>query len=274
MILLKTPAEIEILHEGGKKLAAILDVVAQMVKPGISTAQLEETACRLIEEAGGRPAFKNYMTYTGEPFPTALCTSINNEVVHGPAIPGRILKDGDILSIDVGMEYPVVNNTQGDIPRNKFSPLGGYFTDMATTVGVGKISPKAQKLIEVTRESLMRGIEQVKPGNSLNDISGTIEKYVKKNGFKVVRDLVGHGVGHKLHEDLQVPNYLITDNSMENVKLKEGMVLAIEPMVNIGGWRIDTAYDGFTIVTADGSLSAHFEHSVAITKNGHLILTR
>jgi len=262
MITIKTKEEIKILRQGGKILAGILNQIAGEVRPGISTADLEKMACDLIKKAGGRPAFKGYQSFLDEKaFPTALCTSINNEIVHAPALPGRTLKDGDIIGIDIGMEYPYARN------RN------GYYTDTAVTVPVGKIDKKAAELIAVTKKSLELGLKKVKPGNTLNDIGSTIQKFAEDQGFSVVRDLVGHGVGYDVHEDPRVPNYSISPKSPDNIVLKAGMVLAIEPMVNTGEWGIEIASDDLTILTIDGSLSAHFEHSVAVTENGCLILT-
>lgn len=284
MIIIKTKKEIAIIRKGGKILAGILKRLIAEVKPGATTGHLEEMACELIKQAGGRPSFKGYKSmYDAQGFPTALCVSINSEVVHAPAMPSRRLNAGDIVDIDIGMEYPTyakasvgkpayVEATAGR-PVNVDSEMGGYYTDMSATAPVGKISKQAKKLINVTKKSLELAIRQVKPGNSLNDIGRTIQQYVESQGFAVVRDLVGHGVGIAVHEDPQVPNYEINNNSKDNVILKEGMVIAIEPMVNIGGWKIKIADDGFTIVTADGKLSAHFEHTVAVVEKGHEVLT-
>ncbi len=258
MIKRKSKKEIEILRVGGKKLAMILDTVIKEVKPGVTTEDLEKIAVKMIKKEGGRPAFKDYPMNDEVSFPTALCTSINNEIVHAPAIPARVLKEGDIISIDVGMEYPAKN---------------GLYTDMAKTVAVGKVNSKIKNLINVTEKSLELAIEQVKPGNTLNDIGQSIQEYVEKEGFSVVRELVGHGVGYEVHEEPQVPNFKINKNSKDNLVLKSGMVIAIEPMVNMGGWRIKTGDDGFSILTIDGQLSAHFEHTVAVTEDGNIIIT-
>jgi methionyl aminopeptidase len=266
---IKTKEEIEIIRQGGKILARILGEVVQVIRPGVSTGELEEIACRLMEEAGGRPAFKNHQMPDGSLFPTALCASINDEVVHGAALPSRVLKEGDIIGLDVGMEYPL----EGNFKKNKYSKKGGYYTDMAATIAVGEVGEQVVKLLSVTKKALELGIEQVKPGNTLNDIGRAIQRYVEANGFSVVRELVGHGVGYDVHEEPQVPNFEIIDKSMKNMELKSGMVIAIEPMVNMGGWRIDSGDDGFSIVTADGSLSAHFEHTVAVTEEGYEIMT-
>ncbi len=257
MINLKTEEEMEILRQGGKILARILKEITAKIKPGIETGELEKAAEYLMEKYGGIPSFKNYESgRNGEPFPTILCTSINDEVVHAPSLPSRKLESGDIVGIDVGMLYPKDN---------------GLYTDMAATVGVGKIPAKAKKLIKVTREALDSGVRQIKPGNTLNDIAEAIQTHVEKNGFSIVRDLVGHGVGRAVHEDPQIPNFVVNDAF--DIKLEPGMVIAIEPMVNVGSPHIKYGRDPFTILTADGKLSAHFEHTIAVTKNGHEVLT-
>ena len=257
MIIIKTEKEIEIIHKGGKLLSKVLKNILSQMKPGGSTKQLEELACDLIRKAGGRPSFKGYKSsHDSMPYPTALCVSINDEVVHAPPLPERIFKSGDIVGIDIGMEYPATN---------------GYYTDMAATAAVGKIDKQAKRLINATKKSLELAIKKVKPGASLYDIGKVVEDYIDLHGFSVVRDLVGHGVGIAVHEDPQIPNYAVAEN--KNIILKPGMVIAIEPMVNMGKYHIYTAKDGMTIKTSDKSLSAHFEHTVAVTKNGHKILT-
>jgi len=262
MIIIKTNKEIAIMRRGGKILAEILKKLAAEVKPGVTTGHLEKMACSLIKSAGGRPSFKGYKSmHDSRAFPTALCTSINNEIVHAPALPARRLRPGDIIGIDLGMEYPCGKDTHG------------YYTDMAVTVPVGKVSKQAKKLINVTKKSLELAIKQVKPNNNLSLIGLAIQTYVEANGFSVVRDLVGHGVGTAVHEEPQVPNYVIKGKAFDDVVLKPGMTIAIEPMVNEGGWKVKSGKDGFTIVTADGSLSAHFEHTVAVTEKGCEILT-
>jgi methionyl aminopeptidase len=249
MIIFKTQKEIETIAKGGKILAQILRQVANEVRPGIGTKELDEMAERLILQSGGQPAFKNYRpTSSSRPFPTTLCTSINDEVVHAPAIPNRLLKEGDIIGLDIGMQYK------------------GLYTDMAVTVGAGKISKIAQRLINVTQEALNLAIDQFKEGNHLNDLAAAVQNYAEKNGFAVVRELVGHGVGKKVHEEPNVPNF-VTDES-RLISLRRGMTLALEPMVNIGGWQIKLAEDDTTFKTADGSLSAHFEHTIALDHNG------
>jgi len=256
MIIYKTQKEIETMAKGGQLLAEILNEVIAMVKPGIGTMELDNLAEKLILQNGGQPAFKDYKSGAGQkPFPTTLCTSINEEVVHAPARPNRILKEGDIIGLDIGMEYQ------------------GGFTDMAITVGVGKVSYEEENLIATAKECLNLAIEQFKEGNYLSDVAKAIQSYAEENGFTVVKELVGHGVGQKVHEEPNVPNY-VTEES-KNIEIKRGITIAIEPMVNAGGWRVKLLDDGLTFATADGSLSAQFEHTVAIDHEGKTrILTR
>ncbi len=254
MIKIKTKTDLIILQEGGKILATVLDLVIKKIKPGVTTGELNDYVEDLIKKYGGEPSFKNYKAAWAEhAYPAALCVSLNNEVVHGIPEPERVIKDGDIVSLDCGLKYK------------------GLYTDMAKSVGVGKISKENQKLISITEEALMAGIEVIAPEVKLSDISKTIQNKIEKAGFSVVRQLVGHGVGFSAHEEPQIPNYY--SKSFPEVILKEGMVLAIEPMVNIGGWEVDTLDDGWTIVTADDSFSAHFEHTIAVTQKGYEILT-
>jgi len=255
--LIKTLDQIEGIKASCRALAKVFVELEKMVKPGISTADLEKTACQLIAKAGGRPAFKGYQTHRGaQAFPTALCTSINEEIVHAPAIPARKLREGDIIGVDAGME------------------LNGYYSDMARTIAVGKIDAKTKKLLEVTKRALDLGIAQVADGKKLDDIGRAIQNHVEANGMSVVRDLVGHGVGLAVHEDPQIPHYAIKESGLPNVRLQAGMVLALEPMVTLGDWPIADKGDGFTFVTADGSLAAQFEDTVLVTKSGYEILTR
>lgn len=257
MINIKTAEEIEIMRQGGRILASILYEVARNVKPGVFTSELNQLAEDLIIQKGGEPSFKNYCSrISDKPFPTALCTSLNEEIVHAPAIPGRALEAGDIIGLDLGVKYK------------------GFYTDMAVTVGAGKISKEARKLINVTKKSLEMGMKQIRPGNYIHNISKAIQDYVESQGFNVVRELVGHGVGHQVHEDPRIPNYIPVHGEPEKIILEEGMCLAIEPMVTVGGWRIKTLSDGWTAVTADGSLSGHFEHTVAVTRDGYEIITK
>lgn len=235
--------------KGGQILAEVLQQVIDKVQPGISTKELNDLAEKLIIAKGGQPAFKNYKTHAADrTYPTTLCTSINQEVVHAPAIPDRILKEGDLLGLDIGIEYQ------------------GYFTDMAKTIAIGEISTEAKKLLAVTQEALQKGIEQFKAGNFLADMGKTIQDYVEENGLSIVRELVGHGIGKKVHEDPKVANYLTEES--KSIKIKPGMTLAIEPMVNLGAWQVELLEDGWTFVTRDKSLSAQFEHTVALDHEG------
>lgn len=253
MIRLKTPQEIDDLAAGGKILAGILRTVAAAARPGVTPQQLDELAERLIREAGGRPAFKHYREGASEPpYPGTLCVSVNDQVVHAPPT-HTPLRSGDIVGIDIGMEYRKL------------------FTDMAVTVPIGTISHQAQQLLDVTREALQQGIAQVAPGKTVADIGRAVQTYVEEFGFSVVKDLVGHGVGHAVHEDPRVPNFVAVNQP--TVELVPGLVIAIEPMVNIGSDKVEVLEDEWTIATVDGSLSAHFEHTVAVTADGYRILT-
>ena len=221
---------------------------------GVSTWDLEVAAVKMMQDAGAKPAFKDYyVPAAGERFNYVLCTSVNDEIVHGMPNPKRILKKGDIVSIDTGVS------------------LDGYFGDSAITVGIGELNEQAKRLLQVTQESLELAIDKVREGNRLFDICGTVEQYVVNNGFSIVREYVGHGIGTQLHEEPQVPNYV--DKRNENPRLREGMVLAIEPMVNAGRPEAKVLKDKWTAVAKDGSYSAHFEHCVAVTKNGPWVLT-
>jgi methionyl aminopeptidase len=260
--LIKKTEEINLIREGGHILDQILKDVAALVRPGIQTLDLEERALELIEKAGGRPAFKGYKPDKSyRPFPSALCISVDEEIVHGPAVPSRELKEGQIVTLDIGMEYPFEKVKKG------------YYTDMATTVPVGNISIAARKLLAGTKESLEAGISILKPGISLFKLGKTIEDVLKKYKLGIVRDLVGHGVGLDVHEPPQVPNYAFNKKEFPDVVLQSGMVIAIEPMATLGSYQIAGSKDGFTYVTADGSLAAHFEHTVLITEDGYEILT-
>lgn len=267
MITIKNKNEIELLRKGGKILGQILKKLMSEAKPGATSGHLEQMADFLIRKAGGRPSFKGFKSNKdSKPYPTVLCVCVNNEVVHAPSLPAKELKSGDIINIDIGMEFPFYPQVSGKLGKK------GYYTDMAATVAVGKVGKQANKLIRVSKQALALGIKQVRPGNSLNSIGMAIEQYVKANNFSIVRDLVGHGVGYDLHEDPQIPNYDLESN--KKIILKPGMVLAIEPMVNAGDWKVKEGPDGFTILTADGSLSAQFEHTVLVTETGHEILTK
>ncbi len=247
MIPIKSKEEIEHLRKSGKILASIVQELKEFIKPGIATKEIDRKVEKLIQERKAKPAFKGYRG-----FPASICISINQEIVHG--IPSeRVLKDGDITSIDIGIIF------------------NEYFADTAFTVGMGKISEDLKHLIDVTKESLYKGIEQAKVDNHLSDISSAIQNFVETNNFSVVRDFVGHGIGKMLHEEPEVPNFGLPH---AGPVLKEGMVLAIEPMVNMGTWRTRILDDGWTVVTQDGKPSAHFEHTVAITQSGPEILTQ
>ena len=263
MITFKTEQEITILCEGGKLLASVLDEVRKIIKPGIETGQIELLVISKIKKAGGRPSFKGYKSHSGgNAYPTAVCTSINDEIVHAPALPSRILRQGDIVGVDIGMEYPY----------EQYGPAGLY-TDMAVTFAVGKISAKSKKLLRTAKECLDLAIREACPGNTLKNIASVIQGHAEKNGFSVVRDLVGHGVGYSVHEEPNIPNYVAQRSGLDKIRLCPGMVLAIEPMITDGDWKISIGSDGHTIHTADGSLSAHFEHTIAITPKGNSIVT-
>ena len=253
MIIIKTPEEIEILREGGKRLASVLHKVKEKVKPGVSAKNLDEYAQELIKDMGDVPAFLNYTpSGASTPFPAALCVSVNDEVVHG--IPtNRILKEGDIVSIDLGLKHREL------------------FTDMSMTVPVGAISPADQKLLEVTEAALMAGIDAAQPGFTTGDIGYAVENFVKNHKYGIVDVLSGHGVGKKIHEDPFIPNF---GKRGKGEKIVPGMVVAIEPMLNQGTKNVTVDEDGYTVRTADGKKSAHFEHTVLITENGPEILTR
>ncbi|MFH0823133.1 MAG: type I methionyl aminopeptidase [Pseudomonadota bacterium] len=250
-IVLKTRAEISIMREANRIVAEILERVGELVKPGVTTAELDKTAEKMIAKAKAKPAFKGYRMRNNKPYPACICASVNEEVVHG--IPGpRTLKEGDIVGVDVGVVHQ------------------GYVGDAARTYAVGEVSDRAKLLLQVTRESLYRGIEQAVLGNRLMDICGAIQRHVEENGFAVVRDFVGHGVGRRMHEPPQIPNYQMPG---WNPRLQAGMTMALEPMVNEGTWEVRLLSDEWTAVTADGKLSAHFEHSIAVSDNGPIILS-
>lgn len=253
-VTIKTKEEIEILRQGGKRLAFILNELAKSIKPGISSLDLDNLARKLAEEGGDKPSFLNYRPAGAKrPFPAAVCVSVNDEIVHGiPNEEPKILKNGDIVSLDMGLIHR------------------GLFTDSAITVGVGEISVADKELIETTRQSLFEGIKAIKEGKFVRDISYAIEKYIRPKRYGIVEELCGHGVGYHVHEDPYVPNYCL-DSKGE--KLKAGMVIAIEPMVNAGSKKIVLTDDEWTYKTADGKKSAHFEHTVVVTRNGAEILT-
>ena len=247
MIVCKSPAEIEKMRAASMLVADVLAELAAMVAPGVSTLDLDVAAERMVREGGAEPAFKGYRGY-----PNTLCASVNDQVIHG--IPSkRPLAEGDIISLDMGVK------------------MNGFFGDSAVTVAVGRVSDQAQRLLRVTEESLEKGIEQVRLGGRISDIGHAIQAHVEAHGFSVVREFVGHGIGASLHEEPQIANY---GEPGRGPRLAEGMTLAIEPMVNVGRPNVKMLSDGWTAVTRDGSLSAHFEHTVAVTKDGPLVLTR
>lgn len=247
MIHLKSEREINQMRKAGSIVAQILDELKDLVKPGITTAELDRFSESRCKDFKVKPAFKGY-----QDFPACLCISVNHEIVHGIPSPKRVLKEGDIVGLDFGVIYE------------------GWYGDSAKTYAVGKVSSDAQKLMDVTQESLRLGIQQCVPGNRLFDIGHAVQNYVEGFGFSVVREFVGHGIGRALHEDPQVPNY---GPKGKGIALKVGMVLAIEPMINVGGPEVKVLSDGWTAVTQDKSLSAHFEHTVAITEQGPEVLT-
>jgi methionyl aminopeptidase len=248
-IMIKTPQEIEKMRRSGAAVRTVLEHVRAQVKPGVTTLDLENVAEAKIAELGATPAFKGYRGY-----PCVLCTSVNEQVVHGIPSAGRVLREGDIVSIDCGVV------------------LDGYYGDSAITVPVGNhVAPRTQRLLDVTQNSLESAIHVVRPGATLGDIGAAVQEVVEADGFSVVREFVGHGIGTRMHEDPQVPNY---GQRGAGTRLRAGMVLAIEPMVNAGKPGVQVLSDGWTAVTEDGSLSAHFEHTVAVTEQGAVILTQ
>ena len=252
MVHLKSKREIERIRQSSKIVAEVLKLVGAHVKPGVTTLELDRIAEEYIRSFDAEPAFKGYGSNKKNLFPATLCTSVDSEVVHG--IPGKkILREGEILSVDVGVKKE------------------GYFGDGAWSFAVGEVSEEKKKLLRITEESLYKGIEQALEGNRVHDISHAVQEHVEKNGFSVVRDLVGHGVGKNLHEEPSVPNF---GEPGTGLKLKTGMTLAIEPMVNSGDWKVNVLSDGWTIVTQDGKPSAHFEHTIAIVDGHPEILTQ
>lgn len=253
MVKIKTPSEIEIMAEGGKILAKIMKELERKVRPGITTKELDRVAEDLVLKSGAQCSFKGY-----ENFPACLCASINEEIVH--IVPSsRVLKEGDIISLDLGILYPSTSSGQE-----------GFHTDMAITLPVGKVAPEILRLIRVTKKALKRGIKKIRPGNTIGDIGNTIQRYVESQGFNIVRELCGHGIGKDIHEEPQILNY---GKRHKGPEIKEGMVLCLEPMIAVGDWRIKKSGDGHGFQTADSSLSCHFEHTIAVTENGCQVLT-
>ncbi|KPK01100.1 MAG: methionine aminopeptidase [Nitrospira bacterium SG8_35_4] len=247
MIVLKSEDEIKRMAEAGRIVAEVLEGIRKIITPGMKTKEIDEFAESFIRSKGAKPAFKGYRGY-----PSSVCTSINEQVVHGIPSPAK-LRNGDIISLDIGVKYR------------------GFFGDAAVTLPVGTIGKEAERLVNVTEQSLQAGIEQAVAGNRISVISASIQRCAETEGFSVVRTFVGHGIGRELHEEPQIPNY---GRPGEGPEIRVGMTLAIEPMVNAGGWEVSILNDGWTAVTKDRKLSAHFEHTVAITKNGQEILTK
>lgn len=251
MILYKSPPEIEKMRRAGRIVAGTIDAVLEAVAPGKTTKDLDVVAETYIREQGATPSF---LGYGRPPFPASICTSLNDEIVHGIPSPKRVLKEGDLLSLDFGAIWE------------------GFHGDSAVTVFVGDPpSAEAEKLVRVTEESLDAGIAQIRPGGRLSDISHAVEQTVRGAGFEVVREYVGHGIGRSMHEEPQIPNY---GDPGRGPELRPGLVIAVEPMVNVGGWETRLLADHWTVVTDDGSLSAHFEHTIAVTEDGAEVLTR
>ncbi len=250
----KQPGELDALRQSGRRLAQVMAAVGAAIAPGVSTWELDVVAERTIRELGGIPIFKGYPSGGPTPFPASICTSLNHEVVHGIPRADRIIQPGDLVKIDMGLRYQ------------------GMVSDMARTFPVGEVSHGAEQLLLATQAALDAGISTLKPGSRLRDYSRAVERYVEARGFSVVRDLVGHGVGYELHEQPSIPNW--SDPSLENFMFLEGMCVALEPMINAGTWKVRTGDDGWTFVTIDGALSAHFEDTIIITRDGAEIVTR
>ncbi|MCK8816187.1 type I methionyl aminopeptidase [Natroniella sulfidigena] len=247
MIIRKSAREIDTMRKAGQIVAQTHAVLAEKIKPGITTQEIDQIAEEFIRAQGAKPAFKGY-----QGFPNTVCIAINEQVVHG--IPSEYrLEEGDIIGLDIG------------------AVVDGYYGDAAQTLAVGQVSQEAERLLTVTKEALFKGIEQVKVDNRISDISNAVQQHAEQAGYSVVRRFVGHGIGRNMHEEPQVPNF---GSPGRGPRLKEGMVLAIEPMINVGGCEVETLDDGWTVVTCDGKLSAHFEHTVAVTESGFRILTQ
>jgi len=247
MIILKSPSALARMRDAGRIVAQVLQRMREVVRPGVTTAQLEEEACALMARLGGRPSFKGY-----HGFPAVICSSINEEVVHGIPDLHRVLAEGDIVSVDVGAIYH------------------GYQGDAAITLPVGRVTPEVERLLAVTERALWKGIAQSRQPNRLGDISAAIQSYVESQGFNVVREYTGHGIGRLMHEDPQIPNF---GQPRTGPRLRSGMTFALEPMVIAGDWRTRTLDDGWTVVSSDGALSAHFEHTLAVTEDEPEVLT-
>jgi len=255
-ITLRSQREIELMRRAGEVVADVLSKLQEVAEPGISTAHLDSIALRMVDEVGGQALFKGVRNPSARiPFPGAICASINEQVVHGIPSGNAILEQGDILSIDFGVR------------------LDGYCGDAAVTIGIGEISEQKRRLIDVTRQVLQVAIEKACPDVKWSQIASEMQDYAESDGFSVVRDFVGHGIGTKMHEEPKVPNFVSNELLADDIVLREGMILAVEPMINAGGYAVRTLKNGWTVVTKDGKCSAHFEHTIAITKNGCEVLT-
>ncbi len=255
-ITLRSQREIELMRRAGEVVADVLSKLQEVAEPGISTAHLDSIALRMVDEVGGQALFKGVRNPSARiPFPGAICASINEQVVHGIPSGNAILEQGDILSIDFGVR------------------LDGYCGDAAVTIGIGEISEQKRRLIDVTRQVLQVAIEKACPDVKWSQIASEMQDYAESAGFSVVRDFVGHGIGTKMHEEPKVPNFVSNELLADDIVLREGMILAVEPMINAGGYAVRTLKNGWTVVTKDGKCSAHFEHTIAITKNGCEVLT-
>ena len=250
----KRPEELDALRESGRRLAMVMEAVSRAVMPGVTTCELDRLAEAEIRHLEGMPIFKGYPSGGPTPFPASICTSLNDEVVHGIPRMDRVVREGDLVKIDMGLRYR------------------GMVSDMARTFAVGTVSHAAEQLLLATKACLDQGIATLRPGARLRDYSRAVERYVEARGFSVVRDLVGHGVGYELHEQPSIPNW--SDPNLENFMFLEGMSVALEPMINAGSWKVRIGDDGWTFVTVDGSLSSHFEDTVIITRDGAEIVTR
>lgn len=271
MAYIKKQHETALIIEGGRLLGEILENISKKAAPGITTAEIDALAEEQIYAVGGRPAFKGYQTGGAPaPFPSTICASINEEIVHGIATENKILANGDLFSIDIGMEWPIRGLKESQ--KNSYSQQGGYFTDTALTVGVGQIVKADRLLLERTKEAMLRGIAVTTPGNSVAHIGRVVEDFISPFGYGIVEELCGHGVGHEIHED---PNVLFFyDKRLEKWKLEPGVVICIEPMITTGTKHVEVASDGWSIITADNKKAAHFEHTVVVTKNGPVRATK
>ena len=257
MVTIKTPQEIALMREGGKLLASAVKKIASEVRPGVAIADLDKMAREIMEQGGGKPAFLGYRQSGTPPFPSTVCISVNSEVIHGIGNRDIILKEGDIVGLDTGVQYQA---------------KGGLFTDMAVTVPVGVVSDEATRLMNTTRESLELAIEAIKPGVYIHELGKIVQNYCEERGYGVIRDFTGHGIGYKAHEEPAVFNYY--DSRMPKIQLRPGMVICVEPMITLGDWHVIIDRDGWTVRTQDKSLAAHFEHTIAVTESGHEVLTR